>query len=67
MICSLFNFFPQSAQSRRRKGALVGLAPKQSSKYPNWNMKHYKSAELLSILECQAHPHKRKSPRLKTF
>ena len=28
---------------------LVGLAPKQSSKTPNWNMKHYRSVEVLSI------------------
>jgi len=27
MICSLFNFCPHSAQSRRHEGALVGLAP----------------------------------------
>jgi len=37
-------------------------------------MKHYKSVEILSILECQAPPHKpkapaqkRKAPLLKTF
>jgi len=34
MICSLFNFCPQSAQSRRHGGALVSLAPEQSSKPP---------------------------------
>ena len=30
--------------------ALVGLAPQKSSKPLNWNMKHYKLAEFLSIL-----------------
>jgi len=39
MICSLFSFCPQSAQSRRH-GAIGGLIspPKQSSKPPR--MKH---------------------------
>jgi len=50
MICSLFDFCPQSAQSRRRGEAWVGLSPpKQSSKSPNENMKHYKSVEISSI------------------
>jgi len=31
MICSLFNFCPQSAQSRRHGGGFGGLSP-QSSK-----------------------------------
>jgi len=62
MICSLFDFCPQSAQSRRLGGGFGGLnPPKRSSKPPNSNMKHYKSVEFLSPL------HKRKAPLLKTF
>jgi len=34
MICSLFNFCPQSAQSRRHEGALVGLAPQAKLQTP---------------------------------
>ena len=42
-------------------GGFDGLSPpKQTSKFPNWNMKHYKSVSLCQILECQA-------PQLKTF
>jgi len=51
-----------------RRGALVGLAPS------NWNMKHYKLVEFLSIIRMSSHPHKckgplhkRKDPLLKTF
>ena len=47
-------------------GALVGLAPpEQSSKPPNWNMKHYKSVEFLSIFRMSSSPNKRKAPLLK--
>jgi len=38
MICTLFNFCPQSAQSRRHGGALVGLAPQTKLKAPK--LKH---------------------------
>jgi len=43
MICSLFNFCSQSAQSRRHatgEGDLVGLAlPNKAPSPTNWNMK----------------------------
>ena len=48
------------------RGLLGAWPPKQSSKTPNWNMKHYKSAEILSIwqfLECQVPLNKPKAPR----
>ena len=36
-------------QSRRHRGALVGLAPHTKLQVPpNWNMKHYQSVEFLS-------------------
>jgi len=34
MICSLFNFCPQPAQSRRHGGAMVGLAPTNKAPSP---------------------------------
>jgi len=34
MTCSLFNFCPQSAQSRRHGGALVGLDPQTKLQVP---------------------------------
>jgi len=34
MICSLFNFCPQSAQSRRHGWALVGLATTNKAPSP---------------------------------
>jgi len=57
------------------RGALVCLSPQtklQAS--PNWNLKHYKSVEFLSILnvkptlpERKPPPHKRKASLLTTF
>jgi len=45
------------------RGALVGLAsPNKTPSPPNRNMKHCKSVEFVSDLECQAPPHKRKAP-----
>jgi len=38
MICGLFDFCPQSAQSRRHVGPLVGLAPQK--KPPSPQIKH---------------------------
>jgi len=67
MICSLFNFCPQSAQSRRHKRALVGLAtPNKAASSPNWNTKHYKSVEFLPFLECQT-PTQTQSPSIENF
>ena len=57
MICSLFNFCPQSAQSRGHWGALVGLAPQNKAPSPPiWNMIHYKSVEFLSIYRMSSPP-----------
>jgi len=36
MICSLFNFYPQSARSRGHWGALVGLALKTKLQAPQF-------------------------------
>ena len=50
-------------RSRYHGGALVGLSPpKQSSKPPNWNMKHDKTVMFVQISECQASLHKCKAP-----
>jgi len=38
MICSLFNFCPKSAQTRRHEGSLVGLAPQTNLQVPK--LKH---------------------------
>jgi len=70
MICSLFNFYPQSAQSRRHGGALAGLA--HPNKPPNrlkhdWNMKHYKSVEFLSIFRMSSPPAQTQSPKTENF
>ena len=42
-------------------GCFWGLSP------PNWNMKHYKSVEILSIFRVSSPPQKRKASVLKTF
>ena len=34
ILCKIFNFCPQSAQSRRHGGALVGLAPQTKLQAP---------------------------------
>jgi len=53
----------RSVPSPPGEGALVGLAPpKQSSKPPNWNMKHYKSEEFLSNFNIMPPLHERKAP-----
>jgi len=62
MICSLFNFCPQSAQSRRHGWALVGLATQTKLQAPNWNVKHYKSVELLSVFRMSSAPAQTQSP-----
>jgi len=70
MICSLFDFCPQPAQSRRRGEAWVGLSPpRQSCKPSNGNMKYYKSVEFLSILRMSSPtaPYKHEVPLFKTF
>jgi len=62
MICSFFNFCPQSAQSRRNEGASLGLSPtKQSSTIENL------LATVLSLLlihllqqEAQSYPNLKK-------
>ena len=64
-----------SGQSRRHRGALVGLArPNKAPSPPNWNLKHHKSVEFLSIFivkpplhERKAPPYNRKAPLLMTF
>jgi len=35
--------------------------------HPNWNMKHYKSVEFLSIFIMSSHPPETQTPLLKTF
>jgi len=68
MICSLFNFCPQSSQSRRQWGALEDLAPQtklQAPQIETWNAVNQLS--FCQFLEYQATPHKRKAPLLKTF
>ena len=62
-------------QSRRHGGGFGGLAPpNKAPSPPKLKHEHYKSVEILSILECLAPPHKpkalpqkRKAPLLKTF
>ena len=58
MICSLFNFCPHSAQSRRHEGALVGLAPQREiwNTINQWRFVNFQK---------QAPPHKRKAPLFK--
>jgi len=63
MICSLFNFCPQSAQSRRHEGALVGLAPQAKPKPLKFNLQW----SFCLVLEYQARPHKRHATTLKIF
>jgi len=57
MICSLFNFCPQCAQSRRHGWALVGLATPNKAPSPQietWNTINQWS--FCQSLECQAPP-----------
>ena len=56
MICNLFNFCPQSAQSRRHGGLWWAEPPNKAPSPPNWNMKHYKSVEFLSIFRISSPP-----------
>jgi len=45
------------------RGDFWGFIPhKQSSNPPNWNMKHYKLVEFLSIFRVSRPPHKPKAP-----
>jgi len=51
------------SQSRRHWGAFGGLAaPNKAPSPSNWNMKHYRSVEILSFLEYKAPPHTPKAP-----
>jgi len=63
MICSLFNFCPHSAQSRRLEGALVGLAPPIET----WNtINQWRFVNFQNVnFQNQAPPHKRKGPLFK--
>jgi len=66
MICSSFNFCPDSAQSIRRGGTLVSLVSQtklQAPQIETWNTINQWSFS--QFLECQAPPHKRKAPQLK--
>jgi len=67
MICSLFNFCPHSAQSRRHEGALVGLATQTKLEPLNRNMKHCKSVEFLSIFRMSSPPAQKQSPTIETL
>jgi len=52
---------PTPAPSPR--GGFGGLCtPKQSSKPPNWNVKHYNQWSFCQFLQCQAPPAKTQSP-----
>jgi len=63
MICSLFDFCPQFAQSRRHGGASVGLAPSYKTPSPQIEICNTeKSVEFFQFLECQASLHKFKAP-----
>jgi len=55
------------AQSCRHGRALVGLAPRTIPSLPNWNMKHYKSAEILSIFAMSSTTNTCKAALLTTF
>ena len=62
MICSLFNFCPQSSQSHRQWEALVDLASQtklQAPQIETWNAVNQLS--FCQFLEYQAPPHKRKA------
>jgi len=63
MICSLFNFCPHSAQSRRHEGALVGLDPQ----IVTWNtINQWRFVNFQNVnFQNQAPPHKRKAPLFK--
>jgi len=66
VICSLFNFCPHSAQSRRHEVSLVGLDPQTKLQAPK--LKHetlYISGLFVSFYNAKPPPHKRKAPLLK--
>jgi len=68
MICSLFNFCPQYAESRRHGGGFGGLSPQtklQAPQIETWNT--INQVEVLSIFRISSPPHKRKAHLLKTF
>jgi len=68
MICSLFNFYPQSAHSRRHEEALVGLTPQTKLQVTKLKHDTINQWSFCQFLECQAHPpHKRIVPLLETF
>jgi len=68
------HFAPQKiaaacGQSRRCGEVLLGLCPHKKLQAPQieiWNSKYYKSWRF-SFSQCQAPPHKRNAPLLKTF
>ena len=63
MICSLFNFCPHSAQSRRHEGALVGLAPQIETRNTinQWRFANFQNVNFHN----QSPLHKRKAPLFK--
>jgi len=56
MICSLFNSYPQSAQSRRHRGLWWAKPREQSSKYPKLKHETLQISEFLSIFRMSSRP-----------
>jgi len=56
-----------SWQSRSHGGFGEHIPPNKASGSLNWNVKHYKSVEFLSIFRMSSHPAEPQSPLLKTF
>jgi len=52
------------AQSRHREGALVGLTSQNKAPSPKIETRNVNQWSFCQFLECQAPPHKRKSPLL---
>ena len=68
MICSLFNFCPQSAQSRRHGGGFGGLSPQTNIQTPQietWNTT--KQVELLSLFRTSSPPTQTQSSPIENF
>ena len=69
--CTTFSPLPVALhlfQSRRNRGASVGLAsPNKAPIPPNWNMKHCKSVEVWSTFKMSNPLYKWKASLLKTF
>jgi len=65
MICSLFNFCPQSTQSRC-PGAFDGRSsPNRAPRLPK--LKHYKPVEFLSIFTTSSPPAQTQRPPVENF